>query len=48
MYREQPLGFVAQGEFGKMCRLHKAIYGLKQFFRAWFGKFSEAMLKFGL
>ena len=33
VYIEQPLGFVgfvAQGEFGKVCRLHKAIYGLKQ------------------
>ena len=31
-----------------MCRLHKAIYGLKQSTRAWFGKFNEAVLKFGL
>ena len=31
-----------------MCRLHKAIYGLKQSTRAWFGKFSEVVLKFGL
>ena len=31
-----------------MCRLHKAIYGLKQSPRAWFGKFSEVVLKFGL
>ena len=47
---EQPLGFVAQGESGKVCRLHKAIYGLslKQYPRAWFGKFNEIVLKFGL
>ena len=33
-----------------MCRLHKAIYGLslKQYPRAWFGKFNEIVLKFGL
>ena len=31
-----------------MCRLHKAIYGLKQSPKAWFGKFSEVVLKFGL
>ena len=31
-----------------MCRLHKAIYGLKQSPRAWFSKFSEVVLKFGL
>ena len=48
VYMEQPLGFVAQGESGKVCRLHKAIYGLKQSPRAWFGKFSEVVLKFGL
>ena len=38
---EQPPGFVAQGESGKVYRLHKAIYGLKQSPRAWSGKFSE-------
>jgi len=31
-----------------MCKLYQAIYGLKQFPKAWFGRFSEAMLKFGL
>ena len=34
VYMEQPPGFVAQGESGKVCRLHKAIYGLKQSPRA--------------
>ena len=48
VYMEQPLGFVAKRESGKVCRLHKAIYGLKQSPRAWFGKFSEVVLKFGL
>ena len=45
---EQPPGFIAQGESGKVCKLHKAIYGLKQSPRAWFGKFSEVVSKFGL
>ena len=36
---EQPPGYVAQGET-KVCRLKKAIYGLKQNPRAWFEKFS--------
>ena len=47
LYMEQPPRFVAQGESGKVCRLHKAIYGLKQSPKAWFGKFSEVVLKFG-
>lgn len=49
VYMEQPPGFVAQGEYqGCVCRLKKALYGLKQSPRAWFGKFSEAVLEFGL
>ena len=31
VYMEQPLGFVAQGEIGKVCRLRKFLYGLKKF-----------------
>ena len=27
---EQPLGFVAQGEIRRVCRLQKSLYGLKQ------------------
>ena len=34
VYKEQPLGFVAQGEFGLVCRLHHSIHGLKQSPRA--------------
>ena len=48
VYMEQPLGFVAQGEIGKVCRLWKSLYGLKQSPRAWFGKFSHVVEKFGL
>ena len=29
VYMEQPPGFVAQGEIGKVCRLWKSLYGLK-------------------
>ena len=48
VYIEQPPGFVAQGEFGLVCRLQKSLYGLKQSPRAWFGRFSSVVLEFGL
>ena len=48
VYMEQPSGLVAQGEIGKVCRLRKSLYGLKQSTRARFGKFSQAVEKFGL
>ncbi|XP_049934544.1 retrovirus-related Pol polyprotein from transposon RE1 isoform X1 [Nymphaea colorata] len=41
VYMQQPPGFVAEGECQKVCRLRKAIYGLKQSPRAWFQKLSE-------
>lgn len=48
VYMEQPPGFVAQGESGRVCHLRKSLYGLKQSPRAWFGKFSQAVEKFGM
>ena len=39
VYIEQPLEYVAQRE-KQICRLRKAIYGLKHNPRAWFYKFS--------
>ncbi|TYK23239.1 Cysteine-rich RLK (RECEPTOR-like protein kinase) 8 [Cucumis melo var. makuwa] len=48
VYMEQPLGFIAQGESDKVCRLRKSLYGLKQGPHAWFGKFSHALIRFGI
>ena len=48
VYMEQPPGFVAQGEKGRVCRLRKSLYGLKWSPRAWFGKFSQAVEEFGM
>ena len=45
---EQPPGFVAQGEIGRVCHLRKSLYGLKQSPHAWFGKFSKVVEKFGM
>ena len=46
--QQQPPGFVAQGEIRNVCHLRMSLYGLKQSTRAWFGKFSQAVEKFGL
>ena len=48
VYIEQPPGFIAQEEIGKVYRLRKLSYGLKQSPRAWFGKFSQTIEKFSL
>ena len=47
VYLEQPLGFVAQGEFGLVCRLRLSLYGLKQS-PPWFGQFSFVVQEFGM
>jgi hypothetical protein len=49
VYMEEPPGFVAQGEYRScVCKLKKALYDLKQSPWAWFGKFSEVVMEFGL
>ena len=48
VYMEQPLGFVAQGESGLVCKLRRSLYGLKQSSRAWFSWFSSVVQEFGM
>ena len=45
---EQPPGFVAHGKSGLVCRLCRALYGLKQSPRAWFDRFSSVVQEFGM
>ncbi|KAJ7982285.1 Retrovirus-related Pol polyprotein from transposon TNT 1-94 [Quillaja saponaria] len=47
VYMEIPPGFSCQKIEGKICKLKKSMYGLKQSPRAWFDRFSWAMLSFG-
>ena len=41
-----PPGFLDEFAPGEGCRLKRALYGLKQSPRAWFGRFTTAMRKF--
>jgi len=47
VYMEQPEGFVEPGKEGLVCRLKKAIYGLKQSPRAWYHHFESFLLTLG-
>lgn len=47
VYMLPPPGFSPQGENRKVCKLKKAIYGLKQSPRAWFQRFSAAVSEIG-
>ncbi|CAH9116494.1 unnamed protein product [Cuscuta europaea] len=47
VYMHQPPGFVHPQFPHQLCRLHKAIYGLKQTPRAWFHRFSNFLLSHG-
>lgn len=47
VYMEAPPGFSNDFDVGEVCRLKKALYGLKQSPRAWFGRFTLAMKKYG-
>jgi len=46
VYMDIPPGYNSNTP-GTVCRLQRALYGLKQSPRAWFGRFSVAMRKYG-
>ena len=47
VYMVQPLGFKDNTNPQHVCRLNKAIYGLKQALRAWYSTLRGAILEFG-
>lgn len=47
VYMEPPPGFSAGFKEKEMCRLKRALYGLKQSPRAWFGRFTGVMKQDG-
>ncbi|KAK8694592.1 hypothetical protein V6N13_072140 [Hibiscus sabdariffa] len=47
VYMTQPEGFVTPENVGKVCKLQRSIYGLKQASRSWNLHFNEAIQEFG-
>ena len=47
VYMTQPEGFVNPKNSGKVCKLQRSIYGLKQASRSWNLHFDEAVKEFG-
>ncbi|GJW17693.1 retrotransposon protein, putative, ty1-copia subclass [Tanacetum coccineum] len=47
VYMVQPEGFVNPKHHGRVCKLQRSIYGLKQAFRSWNKRFDEEIKKYG-
>ena len=47
IYMDQPNGFVAIGQEGKVCKLLKSLYGLKQVPKQWHEKFDRTLTSAG-
>ena len=43
IYMSIPLGFEGEETVNKVCRLRKALHGLKQLPRAWFERFARVI-----
>ena len=47
VYMTQPEGFVDPKDVGKVCKLNRSIYGLKQASRSWNLRFDDSIKEFG-
>nr|CAE02929.3 OSJNBa0014K14.1 [Oryza sativa Japonica Group] len=47
IYMDQPDGFVVEGQKGKVCKLLKSLYGLKQSPKQWHEKFDKTLTSAG-
>lgn len=47
IYMDQPEGFKVSGQEGKVCKLNRSIYGLKQASRSWNLRFDEIIKTYG-
>ena len=47
VYVKQPLGFAMKEKEHMVCRLHKALYGLKRAPRAWYEKIHKHLIALG-
>ena len=47
VYMEVPPGLDTQKSFGKVCKLRKSLYGLKQSPRAWFDRLTRVVKRLG-